>query len=835
MKKYKLILLSLLIVASSAMKANEGMWLISLLNRMNEAEMNKMGLHLTPEEIYSINKACLKDAIVRLNGGSCTGEVVSDKGLVFTNHHCAYDAIQSLSTVQNDMLTNGFVAKSIQEELPIPGFEISFLVRVEDVTKAVLEGVNDGMSQEERDIAVDMKIKELIQKNNGNGQYLVDLKSFFYGNEYYMFIYESFRDIRLVGNPPESVGKFGGDTDNWMWPRHTGDFSMLRIYASTENKPADYSASNVPYKPKHFLPVCIDGVKEGDYAMVLGYPGSTDRFLSSWGVKQALEISNPSTVEVRDLKLKTMKEHMDADPAVRLKYAAKYAQTANYWKYFIGQDKGLVRLNVYEKKKKIEDDFSKWVNQGDEARKKKYGNALNLIADYYKATDASAKSNTYISECALQGSDLVLFAWRFVRTYERSLKETDEAKRAAMLKGFTPTMDEFYRDFDLATEKDLFVRMTSLYMKNIAPENWPMWMADIQKKFKGNVAAYAEKLYETTIFVDRTKLEAFINKPVQKVYDKDMAVAMAKTTIEKYRATFINPDQAKFDEGYRLFVAGLREMNPNKTFAPDANSTMRLTYGTVRDYYPADAVHYDYYTTTKGIMEKRDNSNPEFVVPDKLAELIAKKDFGRYANSDGELVTCFIGNLDITGGNSGSPVIDGYGNLIGLAFDGNWEAMSGDIAFEPELQRTIAVDVRYVLFIVEKLMGGKNIIDELKIAKRPAKPVQTVKPEGEPLGTSLPASVTTPSTTAPAGVQMTPEMKKKIEDAQKQRQEEIKMKQEEIKKRSEENKMKQEEMKKKADESRKKAQEVNKVNGQTPKKESTGAKPKPASATPPKP
>lgn len=716
MKKGLNLILALVLLVPMLASANEGMWLVSLLNRVQHAEMTGMGLKLTAEEIYSINNASLKDAIVRLNGGQCTGEVVSDKGLIFTNHHCAYDAIQSLSTVQNDMLTNGFCAKSFSEELPIPGFEISFLVRVEDITKTVLEVVKEGMAEGDRQAMIQGKLMELQAKASEGGKYDVDAKSFFYGNEFYLFVYETYRDIRLVGNPPESVGKYGGDTDNWMWPRHTGDFSMIRIYADAKNQPADYSKDNQPYKPKHFLPMNIKGVEEGDFAMIMGYPGSTDRFLSSWGVKQALDLTNPATIEIRDLKLSTMKKHMDADPAVRLKYAAKYASTANYWKYFIGQNKGLTRLDVYGKKQKQEAAFSNWVS-ADPNRQKEYGETLQMIKDYYLATDATAKSNVYALEAGLIGADLTLFAFRFSRTFDAAMKETDATKRAAILEGFKGTAEEFFRDYDQATEKDVLTELTKLYRKNIPVAERPEWMMIIDKKFKGNVDAFVKKMFASSFLVSKEKLEAFLAKPNQKAYDKDLAVMMGKGAIEKYRSTFANPAQEKFDIGYRLYVKGLREMSPDKQYAPDANSTMRLTYGQVKDYQAADAVEYSYYTTTRGIMEKRDNSNPEFVVPDKLAQLIEKKDFGRYANKNGELVVCFIADLDITGGNSGSPTIDGSGNLIGIAFDGNWEAMSGDIAYEPSLQRTIVVDIRYVLWVVEKLMGGKNIIDELKYAK----------------------------------------------------------------------------------------------------------------------
>jgi hypothetical protein len=726
---------------------------------MNEAEMKNLGLNLTAEEIYSINQACLKDAIVRLNGGMCTGEVISDQGLVLTNHHCGYDAIQSASTVENDILTNGWMAKTKAEEIPMDGFVISFLVRVEDLTKEILEGVKTGMSEGERHGIIEAAMELAKQRLTDGGKYDVDVKSFFNGNEYYAMVYNTYRDIRLVGNPPESIGKYGGDTDNWMWPRHTGDFSMMRIYSDKDGNPADYAENNVPLKPKHFLPISLDGVEDGDFSMIMGFPGSTDRYLSSWGVKQALELQNPYTIAIRDVKLSTMKEHMDADPAVRLKYAAKYAQVANYWKYFIGQNKGLIRLNVEGKKKKQEEQFTRWVNEKPE-RKATYGNALPMIEEFYKATDATVTANVYAMEASLLGPDLVLFAWQFNRTFAGAMAETDLEKRKAILASFKDQAEAFYKDYDFATEKDVFLALSDKYYKDISTDQQPSWMRIVDEKYKGSMKAFVDKLFATSFLVDKTKLYAFMDKPNQKTFDKDMAIVVAKSAIDLYRMSFSNPAQEKMDEGYRLYVAGLREMQPDKKFYPDANSTMRLTYGQVGDYYPADAVHYDYYTTSDGILEKKDNNNPEFIVPDKLAELITKKDFGQYANMKGELPVCFISNNDITGGNSGSPVIDGNGNLIGLAFDGNWEAMSGDIAFEPELQRTISVDIRYVMFVIDKYMGAKNIIDEVKFVKgaRKPKPVPMpatspttdMRPTGNPESRPVPPTVPVRPTTAPA-------------------------------------------------------------------------------------
>ncbi len=802
----KLIQTMLLVVFMPVlMSANEGMWLISLLNRMNEAEMKGLGLNLTAEEIYSINNASLKDAIVRLNGGQCTGEIVSTQGLIFTNHHCGFDAIQSLSTVENNMLANGFCAKSHAEELPIPNFKIQFLIRIEDVTKDVLATVTEAMTEEERDKAIAAKNKELQTKYAEDGKYDVEVKSFYYGNEYYVMVYQTFNDIRLVGNPPESVGKFGGDTDNWMWPRHTNDFSMLRVYSNKENGPAAYSTDNVPYKPKHSLPVNIDGVEQGDFAMILGFPGRTSRYLTSYGINQAVEIRNPILIECLGSKLESWKQAMDQDPAIDLMYAAKYASTANGWKYYIGQNRGLKRLDVKSDKSKIEDEFAKWTTQKDE-RKQKYGNSINLIKEYHTEWDPNVKAATYSNLAGIGGAEFMYFAFEIGSGLEQALAETDETKRKAAIEALKASVDGHFKEYDAATDKLVFTNLTNLYRKNIMANERPTWHANLDKKFKGNTTLYADKLFASSVFTDKTRLLSFLEKPSLKALQKDLGYTTAKSAYDHSMAFRPKNPTAKFNKGYRQFVAGLREMNSTKTYAPDANSTMRLTYGTIGDYKPADAVHYDYYTTASGVMEKRDNTNPEFVVPDKLAELITKKDFGKYANKKGELVTCFIGNLDITGGNSGSPVIDGDGSLIGIAFDGNWEAMSGDIAFEPELQRTISVDIRYVLFTIEKLMGGKNIIDELKFAKKKPKPV--VVPAMESATGASPIIESKPAQAAAASKE---EIKKKVEEAKakgiQKTQELNKNKEVEKAKAVEAKKITNSETMKKAEEGKKKAEE----------------------------
>ena len=703
------------ILLAPTSQAQEGMWLMHTLEEINEESMQNSGFRLDADDIYDINNASLKDAIIRLNGGSCTAEVISSQGLVLTNHHCAYGAIQGFSSPENDYLTDGFFALSKDQEMNIEGFEVSFLVRIDDITDRILANVTNEMSEDERTQAIQTTQNE-INTEYAEGDvhgYQYEVKSFYYGNEFYMFIYNTYRDIRLVGAPPESVGKYGGDTDNWMWPRHTGDFSMLRIYADADNKPADYSESNVPYTPKRHLKISMDGVDQGDFSMVMGYPGSTDRFLSSWGIEQALALYNPSVVDVRDLKLRTMKEHMDEDLGVRIQYAAKYAQTANYWKYYIGQSKGLKALNVQGQKEAIEARFSAWATSSPELEAE-YGEALNLIEAYYVATDATAKADVYALEAGLIGSDITLFAVRFGRTAP-GLFSGDADQIAATKARLSGLCDDFFKDYDMATDRDLFINLMTKYQTDIAPENLPSFFENVDNKYKGSIDRYATKMYEKSFLVNEESARNFIANPSEKALNKDLAVNAAMSILETYFGSMESEAQAKYDRGYRLFVKGLREMQPNKAFYPDANSTMRCTYGPVGNYSPADAVQYDFVTTANGILQKMDNTDPEFVVPARLEELLKARDYGQYVDESGELVICFLHGTDITGGNSGSPVMNANGDLIGLAFDGNWEAMSGDIAFEPALQRTISVDIRYVLWIVDKFAGATNIIDELDL------------------------------------------------------------------------------------------------------------------------
>ena len=717
MKKVKLSFLGVFILFSSSTFAVEGMWLPFLIKRLNERDMKAKGLQLTAEELYSVNTSSLKDAIVSL-GGFCTAEVVSPEGLILTNHHCGFEAIQSQSSVENNYLAKGFWSYNKSEELPSPGLTAAFLVRIEDVSEKINKLLTNEMTEDERAKIIGEQSKIITDESIAGTHYNADVETFFNGNEFYLFVYETFRDVRLVGAPPEAIGKFGGDTDNWMWPRHTGDFSMLRIYSGPDGKPADYSTSNIPMKSKHFLPISLDGVKEGDFSMIFGYPGSTDRYLTSFGVKQAIEIKNPTTVAIRDLKLKIIKEDSDADEAVRIKYAAKYAQTANYWKYFIGETKGLKKLKVVDQKKEMETKFTEWANANAD-RKKKYGDALNYISQGYAASDKSILSSTYLFEAGLLGSDIIRFAYRLNANAQKAITETDPDKKAKLIDGLKKRSKDFFTDYNQPTDKKLFSSLFEKYAKNVPADQRPAFMNTVNSKYKGDYKKFTEAAYKKSFVDDQGLVTAFLDNLNKKKLDSDPLIKAANDVFAIYFGEADKDKEAKEKQvkGERLFLAGLREMQPDKTFYPDANSTMRMTYGTVENYIPADGVKYGYETSLDGVMEKEDPTNEEFIVPAKLSELYKNKDFGQYADKNGKIITCFISDNDITGGNSGSPVINGKGELIGIAFDGNWEAMSGNIAFEPNVQRTISVDIRYVLFIIDKYAGAKNLINEMKLVK----------------------------------------------------------------------------------------------------------------------
>ena len=717
MKKLTLIFVMMVLCLGQKARADEGMWLPLFIDRLNYTDLEKMGLHLTAEEIYSINNSSLKDAII-IFGGGCTGEIVSPEGLIFTNHHCGYGAIQSHSTIEHDYLTYGFWAMNKNEELPNEGLSVRFLVRIEDVTEKVLITLDPTMDETKRTEKIRETSSAISKEATKDNGYDASVRSFFGGNEFYLFVYEVYNDVRLVGAPPSSIGKFGADTDNWMWPRHTGDFSVFRVYTGPDGKPAKYSKDNIPMKSKYYLPISIDGVEREDFAMILGYPGSTDRYLSSWGVQLAIDESNPTIVKIRDKKLEIMREFMDADDAVRIQYASKYARVSNYWKYFIGQTKGLKRLKVVDEKQKQEAAFGEWVNANPD-KKSKFGEALQLLENGIAGKKQFNLASIYLNEAIFRGSEILSFA----RSYNnlQKLLESKEKNAAAIsdeigkLRNAAP---KFFKDYCQPLDMKMLGSMLEMYYQNIPKNQQPLLLEQIFNKYKADFSTYASDVFKKSIFGSSESVNHFLDNPTSKILAKDPALQLLNAFLEILPPIRSGIEEAakETDKGARLYIAGLREMNPQRQYYPDANSTMRFTYGQVLDYYPADAVHYDYKTHLSGVMEKEDPSNWEFVVPEKLKKLYENKDFGRYGN-DGELVVCFLTNNDITGGNSGSPVINGWGELIGLAFDGNWEAMSGDIAFEPELQRTIVVDIRYVLFIIDKYAGAKNLIDELTITK----------------------------------------------------------------------------------------------------------------------
>ncbi len=702
LKKIGFVFLSIVITANT-LKADEGMWMLPLIQKLNIKTMSDIGFKLSAKDIYDINNSSLKDAVLQFGGG-CTAEIISKEGLILTNHHCGYGSIQKLSSVEHNYLLNGFWAMNHDEEIPAPGLTVTFLDRFEDVTKEVTDALASTADTKAKEEVLKKVSDKLSNQAIGANKYLKGRVVSFYGNnQYYLVITKTYNDIRFVGAPPSSIGKFGADTDNWMWPRHTGDFSMFRIYADKDNNPAEYSKNNVAFKPKKFLTISLKGVKQNDPAMIMGYPGRTNRFMTSYEVKETSEINNAITILVRGVRQNVLMNDMVSNPKIRLQYATKYARSSNAWKKAIGMNETFAKLKVYDRRAAEEKTFTEWVS-ADPQRVEKYGNALS---DVKNAIESRAKLQSvlkYYTE-ALNSIELTTSA------VDLAPKDGENSKTEA-------SISEFYKDYNVTTDIKVAKAMIKLFKEKVAITDLPDFYKIIDSQFKGNIDDYVDDLYNQSVFVSEEKLKAALASDTKTIENdpaylpaKDIANAIKKYTkdLEQYRTLYA--------KGQKQYIAGTLEMKAGKAMYPDANFTMRLTYGQVLNYSPKNAVIYDYITTLDGVMQKEDPNNWEFVVPAKLKELYNTKNFGQYALKDGRMPVAFLTNNDITGGNSGSPVLNKKGELIGTAFDGNWESMSGDIIFEPSLQRCINVDIRYTLFIMDKFGGAGYLLNEMNISK----------------------------------------------------------------------------------------------------------------------
>jgi hypothetical protein len=715
MKKIILSLVAGIMLMPMSVKADEGMWFLMFIERLNHRDMQKMGLQLTPQEIYSINNHSLKDAIVQFNGG-CTAELISKDGLVLTNHHCGYDAIAELSTAEKNYLKEGYWAANRKEELKPSSLFVRFFVRMDDCSKRILSVVTPGMSEAEREKAINQEIAKIEKENNEGGKYTVSVRPFFQGNEYYYFVYQDYKDVRLVGTPPESLGKFGGDTDNWEWPRHTADFSMFRIYADANGNPAEYSVNNVPLNPKHHLPVNLSGVKENDFAMILGYPGRTNRWMPAGGIEQNVKFAYPAWVEGSKTGMDNMKKYMVQSDALNLVYASKFAGVANYWKNRQGMIDALTKFGTAKSKAAQEAKFNTWANQP--ANQAKYGNVVATINKYYDMTNEKSRHDNYLQQ---------LFRTSAFGTISRSLgrqlemyTKADATKRAEMAPAIEEMANEMFKELHIPAEKDILAAQLALYAKKAGYALAPT-VEKLAKENNGDFTNYVASAFDASIFTSIEKIKAYLANPNDAaltsdplyVLSNDLTAHIGKRSEELMKA------QNDFGASFRLLVEGLRESKIGTTLYPDANSTLRLTYGKVRSL-PADKRNdatVNNYTTLAGQVKKYKKGDLEFDLPTKVLDMNAKKEFGRYADKDGSLHVCFLTDNDITGGNSGSPVLNGKGELIGLAFDGNIEAMAGDVIFDQKLQRTINVDIRYVLWVIENFSGAKHIVDEMTLVK----------------------------------------------------------------------------------------------------------------------
>jgi hypothetical protein len=701
--------------------ADEGMWLPIFLSQGPEAEMQRLGMKISAEDIFSLNKPSIKDAIC-LFGGGCSAEIITDKGLILTNHHCGYSAIQTLSSVERDYLTDGFWARSFEEELSNPGLKVSILVNMEDVTTKVLEGITDDMTPGKRLALIEMKIAMMEQAASKENRNKVSIKAFYSGNQYIKVEYKVFGDVRLVGAPPSRIGKFGGDTDNWMWPRQTGDFAVFRIYTDKDNNPADYSKDNVPYKPPYHLTVSLKGVQPNDFTFVYGYPGSTQEYLPSCAVDRIANYENPVTINIRGTRLEIFRKYMEQSGLTRLQYSAKYAGVENYYKKMIGESKGVKHTNIIAKKKLLEEQFVEWANFS-EARKKQYGIVISGFEALYARYAANSLAMEFLYEAGL-GIEVVKFARAYEKlvTLSQNKKKNDEelTKYIELLK---MGAKGYFKNYDSRIDKEVMSTLLSIYYNNLDQAYVPDEIINIGKNYKGGFSKYTDDVFNISIFVDQQRLFDFLNSYNPTKTKKLEADPVYKLTISimNYNKTQLNPKneefQDSFAEFYRLYVKGLMEMLPEKKFYPDANSTLRVAFGKVSGFNPRDGVAYNYFTTLKGVVEKEDSTIYDYAVDEKLKSLYYNKDYGKYADKDGSMHVAFISTNHTTGGNSGSPVLNAEGHLIGINFDRVWEGTMSDIVYDPEICRNISLDIRFCMFIIDKYAGASRLIDEMTLAR----------------------------------------------------------------------------------------------------------------------
>ncbi len=703
-----------MMVFSFQMHAGEGMWLPLLLKAMNESEMQSLGMKMTAEDIYSVNQGSLKDAIVHF-GGFCTSELISGEGLLLTNHHCGYGAIQSHTTLENNYLKEGFWAKDRSEEKVNPGLFAKFIVRIEDVTDTVMKGVKDKMDAPQMQSIIDKNINGLRQNTKLNKHEELEVKPFFNGNQYFMFVTMTYNDVRLVGAPPESIGKFGADTDNWEWPRHTGDFALFRIYAGPDNMPAEYSEDNIPYKPKHFLPISLDGVEEGDFTLVFGFPGRTNQYLPAVAIEQTVDVLNPAKIGIRDKALKIIGSYMRSDEAVKIKYASKFASTANYWKKWIGESQGLVSTGAIAKKKAEEAAFMKKV-KAKKKWKKKYGNLLSDFEMAYSDIEKLAYARDYYSEVMSRNVE-IFRAQGLIQRLVNRYKDNGEAGYNGFKNRLLGYFNNFYKNYEAKIDEEVFASLLELYVENVDADYLPESIFSYAMGYD----QIAEELYENSLFADSDKfMKTLALAPEEAIaqFEKDPIYKLGSEWKAVYDDKVAGPYNSKkdhIDHLQKKYMEALMVVFPEKNFWPDANSTMRVTYGQVEGYYPKDGVYYLPVSYLEGVMEKYQPGDYEFDVAEKLRDVFEEKDYGQYADKNGKVPVCFLGSNHTTGGNSGSPAIDANGNLIGLNFDRVWEGTMSDLNYDRSICRNIMVDIRYVLFVVDKYAGASHLIDEMTL------------------------------------------------------------------------------------------------------------------------